>query len=116
MLVVENGGLVAGWARIAPYSPRACYAGVAEASVYVRAAARGDGLGSALAAVLRERAERVGLDKVIGKLFAENEQSRRLAARYGFREVGLHVRHGRIQGEWRDVLVVELLLGSAAAN
>ena len=116
VLVVESGGLVAGWARIAPYSSRACYAGVAEASVYVRASARGGGLGGALAAVLRERAEQAGLDKVIGKLFAENEQSRRLAVRYGFREVGLHVRHGRIRGEWRDVLVVELLLGSAAAT
>lgn len=114
VLVAETGGLVAGWARIAPYSPRACYAGVAEASVYVRASARGLGFGSALAATLRERAEQAGLDKLVGKLFADNVASRRLTARYGFREVGLHLRHGRIQGEWRDVLVVELLLGSAA--
>lgn len=116
VLVAESGGLVAGWARIAPYSSRACYAGVAEASVYVRASVRGRGLGGALASALRERAEQAGLEKVIGKLLAENEQSRRLAARYGFREVGLHLRHGRVRGEWRDVLVVELLLGSAAAT
>jgi L-amino acid N-acyltransferase YncA len=114
VLVAETGKLVAGWARIAAYNPRACYAGVAEASIYVRASARGLGLGSALAAALRERAEQAGLDKVVGKLFAENDASRRLASRYGFREVGLHLRHGRIRGEWRDVLVVELLLGSAA--
>ncbi len=115
VLVVESGESVVGWARIAPYSPRACYTGVAEASVYVRASARGGGLGGALAAALRERAEQAGLDKVIGKLFAENEQSRRLAARYGFREVGVHLRHGRIAGEWRDVLVVELLLPVSCA-
>jgi hypothetical protein len=29
------------------------------------------------------------------------------------REVGLHVRHGRLNGLWRDVLLVELLLGEA---
>lgn len=114
VLVAESGGSVAGWARIAPYSQRPCYAGIGEASVYVRASARGLGLGSTLASALREQAEQAGLDKVVGKLFAENTASRRLAARYGFREVGLHLRHGRIRGEWRDVLVVELLLGNAA--
>jgi L-amino acid N-acyltransferase YncA len=116
VLVAESDGLVAGWARIAPYSPRACYAHIAEASVYVQASVRGRGLGGALASALREHAEQTGLEKVIGKLFADNEASRRLVARYGFREVGLHLRHGRVGGEWGDVLVVELLLnGSATA-
>lgn len=110
VLVAESSGTVAGWARISPYSTRGCYAGIAEASVYVRASARGHGLGSALAATLRARAERAGLHKVLGKLFAENDQSRRLAVRHGFREVGVHVRHGHVGGEWHDVLVVELLL------
>jgi len=110
VLVAETDGTVAGWARISPYSPRSCYAGIAEASVYVREAARGHRLGSALAATLRDRAEQAGLHKVIGKLFAENEQSRRLAARHGFREVGVHLRHGQVDGEWHDVIVAELLL------
>jgi L-amino acid N-acyltransferase YncA len=110
VLVAEMDGIVAGWARISPYSPRPCYAGIGEASVYVRASARGHGLGGALARTLRDRAQQAGLHKVIGKLFAENEQSRRLAARHGFREVGLHLRHGQVDGEWHDVLVVELLL------
>jgi L-amino acid N-acyltransferase YncA len=114
VLVAESGGLVCGWARIAPYSPRGCYAHIAEASVYVRASLRGRGLGGALALVLRERAELLGLEKVIGKLFADNAASRHLVARYGFREVGLHLRHGQAGGEWHDVLVVELLLNGAA--
>lgn len=110
VLVAESAGLVAGWARIAPYSSRACYAHIVEASVYVQASMRGRGLGNALASTLLEHAEQAGLEKVIGKLFAENEASRHLTARYGFREVGLHLRHGRVRSEWRDVLVVELLL------
>jgi phosphinothricin acetyltransferase len=115
VLVAESAGLVAGWARIAPYSPRACYAHIAEASVYVQALMRGRGLGGALASALRERAEQAGLEKVIGKLFADNDASRRLTARYGFREVGLHLRHGQVRGEWHDVLVVELLLHAGEA-
>ena len=56
------------------------------------------------------RAEQAGFHKLVGKLFADNEASRRLVARHGFHEVGTHRRHGRIDGEWRDVIVVELLL------
>jgi L-amino acid N-acyltransferase YncA len=114
VLVAERGGVVVGWARISSYSPRACYAGVGEGSIYVRAPERGRGIGSALAVALSDEAERAGFHKVVGKLFANNEPSRRLVARNGFREVGIHLRHGQIDGEWRDVLVVELLLGEAA--
>lgn len=59
------------------------------------------------------RAERAGLHKIVGNLFADNHASRRLVSRHGFREVGTHLRHGRIDGHWRDVIVVELLLGDA---
>jgi L-amino acid N-acyltransferase YncA len=111
VLVVESGDLVAGWARIAPYSPRPCYAGIGEASVYVRATARGRGFGGALAAALRERAKQTGLDKLVGKCFTENRPAIQLVARHGFREVGVHIRHGQIGSEWRDVLLVELLVG-----
>ena len=114
MLVGERDGGVVGWARVAPYSPRPCYAGVVEGSVYVLARERGRGLGSALVASLIEETERAGFYKVVGKLFADNESSRRLVAKHGFREVGTHLRHGRLDDDWRDVVVVELLLGEAA--
>ena len=111
LLVGTMGSIVAGWARLTPYSPRPCYAGIAEGSVYVRAGQRGRGLGGALATALTEEAERAGLHKIVGKLFADNEASRRLVGGHGFREVGLHLRHGQIDGDWRDVVLVERLLG-----
>jgi hypothetical protein len=81
--------------------------------VYVTEQSRGGGIGTALASALAAEAERAGLYKLLGKLFPENEASRRLVARFGFREVGLHLRHGRLDGVWHDVLLVELLLGEA---
>lgn len=114
IIVAERDGAVAGWARISPYSSRPCYAGVGEGSIYVRASERGRGLGSALAAALVREAERAGYYKILGTLFVDNDATRCLVARHGFRDVGVHLRHGRLDGDWRDVLVVERLLGDAA--
>ena len=114
VLVAIHGGAVVGWARISAYSERACYAGIGEASVYVRASERGRGIGGALASALRREAARAGFHKLVGKLFLDNDASRRMVARHGFREVGVHRRHGTIDGRWRDVLMVELLLGAAS--
>jgi L-amino acid N-acyltransferase YncA len=111
LLVAELDGRVVGWARLAPYSSRPCYTGIGEGSVYVARSERGRGIGSALAGALRGECEGRGFHKIVGRLFARNAASRRLVARHGFREVGVHLRHGRIDGRWRDVLVVELLLG-----
>ena len=66
---------------------------------------------------LSDDAEQAGFHKLVRQLFADNEASRRLVARHGFGEVGTDRRHGQIDGEWRDVIVVELLLrprGSAS--
>jgi len=114
LLVAVVGDEVVGWARAAPYSPKAYYDGVAEASIYVASGRRGAGVGSALMAALAEAAERAGIYKLVGKLFAGHATSRALVARHGFREVGTHIRHGRLDGEWRDVILVERPLGDAA--
>lgn len=100
-------GRVAGWAATSEYSARDVYAGVAECSVYVDPQFRGRGIGSALLAALGEECGRRGFHKLIGKLFESNEASIRLVERGGFRVVGTHLRHGTLDGEWRDVIVVE---------
>jgi L-amino acid N-acyltransferase YncA len=113
VLVADPGGGVIGWAGLAIYSARPCYAGIGECSVYVAAAARGRGVGSALTEELAVAALGNGFHKMIGKLFTDNAVSLRLVERCGFAPVGLHRRHGRLEGTWRDVLVVERLLGPA---
>ena len=107
---------VLGWAGLASYSSRECYAGIAEASVYVDARARGRGIGTALAEALAAAAEDRGFHKLIGKLLTDNLASIRLVERCGFDVVGLHCRYGQLDGDWRDVLVVERLLAHSAAR
>jgi phosphinothricin acetyltransferase len=106
-LVAEVDGRIAGWAATSEYSGRDVYAGVAECSVYVDSGLRGRGIGTALLAELAEAAAQGGVHKLIGKLFDTNEASMRLVARSGFRVVGTHLRHGTLDGEWRDVILVE---------
>ena len=112
-LVVEDDGAVTGWARVFAYSDRCVYDGVGEYTIYLDRAARGRGAGTALLEALVAAAEAEGFYKLVGKLMADNAASIALARRCGFREVGVHVRHGRLDGAWRDVLVVERLIGPA---
>lgn len=115
-LLVIGGvtGPVQGWAKLSEYSDRCAYAGVAEVSVYVAREGRGKGFGRLLLDAIARTAEQHGTWKLIGLVFPENGASRRLFERAGFTEVGVFRRHGRLDGRWRDVLVVERLLGEAA--
>jgi phosphinothricin acetyltransferase len=113
LLVAEADGEVVAWARVTSYADTCVYDGVGEYTIYVDQAARGGGVGRRLLEALAERAERAGHYKLVGKLFTTNAPSLALAARCGFTEVGVHRRHGRLDGEWKDVVVVERLLGDA---
>jgi phosphinothricin acetyltransferase len=115
-LVAVEAGDVVGWARAAPYSPKAYYDGVAESSMYVAPGAQGRGLGNALMSALAAASREAGIYKLVGKVFTEHAVSRAMVERHGFREVGIHLRHGKLDGEWRDVLLVELPLGEAAGD
>jgi L-amino acid N-acyltransferase YncA len=90
--------------------PAAHYAGVAECAPYVRRDARGRGVGRALLEAIAAEASRGGRHKLTAKIFTSNETSIELFRRGGWREVGVHHRHGRLDDEWKDVVVMELLL------
>ena len=114
LMVTEQDGEVAAWAVSHPYSTRPVYAGVGEYSVYVARDRRGRGLGRAALAALIAECEARGYWKLLSRIFPQNEPSLALARSLGFREVGVYRRHGRLDGEWLDCVIVEILLGGAA--
>jgi L-amino acid N-acyltransferase YncA len=109
-IVAEQGGQIVAWASAGPYRSRPAYAGVAEHSVYVARSARGKGAGRVvLDALCSTYAER-GFWKIVSRIFPENVASLALHERCGFRVVGVYRRHGRLDGAWRDCVIVERLL------
>ena len=105
--VAEQDGRVVGWIALSPVSRRPCYAGVAEVSVYVAEAARGNGVGTELVAAVVESAEQDGLWTLQTSVFPENKPSLALLRRFGFRTVGTRERIGRLHGVWRETVLVE---------
>jgi phosphinothricin acetyltransferase len=111
VVVVENdGGEVIAFASSSLYRSRACYAGIAEFSVYVARGKRGQGAGYMALAALIEATTAAGFWKLVSRIFPENTASLALMARLGFRQVGTYERHGRLDGQWRDCVIVERLL------
>lgn len=113
VVVDDEGGTLVAFASTSSYRERTCYAGVAEFAVYVARARRGSGAGHVAMAALIDAAARAGLWKLVSRIFPENTASRALMVRMGFREVGIYRRHGRLDGEWRDCVIVERLIGPA---
>ena len=115
-VVVERDGEVVAWAGAGSYRARPCYDPIAEHSVYVDRAQRGRGSGRVALEALLAEAERRGFLKLVSRIFPENVGSLALHRKVGFREVGIYRRHGKLDGEWRDCVIVEKLLGEAAQD
>jgi phosphinothricin acetyltransferase len=110
IVVAEDVARVVAFASTSTYRPRECYTGIAEFSVYVDRDARGKGLGRAAMKALISASADAGFWKLVSRVFPENVQSLRLLQSLGFREVGLYRNHAQLDGQWRDVVIVELLL------
>jgi phosphinothricin acetyltransferase len=105
-VAVEEGRVV-GWVAAHPVSSRPCYRGVVEHSVYVHDEFQGQGIGRALLERLFESTEADGIWTIQTGVFPENEASLKLHERCGFRVVGTQERLGKLDGVWRDVVVLE---------
>jgi L-amino acid N-acyltransferase YncA len=113
-LVAVAGDDVLGFARLSRYSDRCVYEGVGEHGVYVAREARGRSVGTRLLEALAAEAEAAGYYKLTSRIFSDNAPSLAAHRAAGFEEVGLQRRHGRLDGVWKDCVLVERLLGPAA--
>ena len=107
VLVGEVKHTLMGWASLAPYSPRHCYDGIAELSIYIERSLRGHGVTLDLMKAMQNAAREKGFHKLIGRIVADNEPARKLCQVTGWHEVGVHEKHGKLGAEWHDLVLVE---------
>ena len=110
-VVVERDGQVVAYAGAGAYRSRPAYAGVAEHSVYVARGRAGHrrGPGGAGRDVPRPTPSAASGRSSPGSS-PRTPPASRLHERCGFRVVGVYQRHGKLDGEWRDCVIVERLL------
>ena len=108
-LVLRAGDTILGWAALTPVSSRCVYAGIAEVSIYIGSASRGQGVGTALLTELIRRSEAEGYYCLQVEIIKKNISSRELCKKCGFREIGTRERFGQMPGgQWHDVMLMEL--------
>jgi L-amino acid N-acyltransferase YncA len=106
-LVARQKQQILGWAALSAVSGRRVYAGVAEVSVYVAAAARGRSIGKVLLHKLVEQSEARGIWTLQAGIFPENTASIAIHKACGFRQVGVREKLGKMGDRWRDVVLLE---------
>ena len=71
---------------------------------------QGRGVGSQLMQSFLPACKEAGFAKVLSRIFPENTGSLALCKKFGFREVGVYENHAKLDGVWRDVVIVENIL------
>lgn len=106
-LIAHDENKLLGWCKITPISDRLAYAGVGEVSVYVHPNAQGKGVGNILLKKLITISEEQGYWTLQASIFRENNSSVYLHKKNGFREVGIREKIGKLNGKWRDNILLE---------
>lgn len=116
-LVAERDGELLGFAYCNWFKPRPAYRYSAEDSIYMADSARGQGLGAQLLAALSQAAEAVGVRKLIAVIGdSANAGSIGVHRAQGFSHVGVLKDCGWKFGEWRDVVLMEKVLGEGSTT
>lgn len=116
VLVMGEEERVVGYGLVKRYSSRGGYRFAAETSVYLRRDRTEEGLGSTLQSALIERARAFDYHHLVAKLWAENERSRALHRKFGYELVGVQREIGCVEGEWRDVAIMQKILDDTLAG
>ena len=116
ILTARIAGKFVGFASVFGYSARECYRGVGEFSVYVDSKWQARGVGRVLMTRLIKEAAAREYWKILSRVFPENGACLSLLDSVGFRRVGEYRKHGKLDGAWRDVVIVERWIGYNACR
>jgi L-amino acid N-acyltransferase YncA len=115
ILVADVRNWIAGWVALAPYDTRIALDDIGEVFIFVRRSFRSYGVGRQLMRAIQESAGRLGYRKLVGRTLVENRDGLLLCRATGWREVGRHSAHARLNDGLHDVMMVEYLIPSIPA-
>ena len=110
ILILEKPGGVIGWGIIKRYSDRVGYRVACETSCYLYSEERGQGYGPMLKKALIQRCRKFGYHHVVCKVFSTNSASIKYNQRLGFEIVGTQREIGFRDGQWHDMVIMQLIL------
>jgi L-amino acid N-acyltransferase YncA len=105
--VFEEEGIVLGWIALSPFSSREVYNGVAEVSIYVDPHFQRKKIGTQLMDQMIRSSEKNGVWTLFSSVFPENEATLQLHRKFGFRVIGRREKIARLDGIWRDTVLLE---------
>jgi len=106
-IVAEKDKKIVGWCALSPVSSRCVYGGVAEVSVYVTKEFTGQKIGTKLLEQLISESENIGIWTLQAGIFPENKGSIKIHKKLNFREIGFREKIGKLNGVWRDTILLE---------
>lgn len=106
-IVATIDDIVIAWAALTPVSGRCVYAGVGEVSVYVSNRYQGLKIGTKILEKLIAESEESGVWTLQAGIFPENKASIKIHENLGFRLVGFREKIGKMDGIWRDTILLE---------
>jgi phosphinothricin acetyltransferase len=110
LVATDPSSEVVGFALLGPYDDKCGYVGVAEWSVYLAEASRGQGVGRALSEAVIKAGRAAGLHSILSRVTEGNTVSEKLHARLGFTKVGTFQKLGEKFGKRHDVIAYQLIL------
>ncbi len=105
--IAKSNDKILGWAALSSISNRCVYSGAAEVSIYVDRNYRGRGVGCKLLDKLIKESEKRNFWTLQAGIFPENLPSIHLHKKLGFRQIGIREKIGKMNGQWRDVALLE---------
>lgn len=109
-IVLEEEGLIHGFAYLSPYRPHSAYRWSVENSVYLHPDSRGRGRGTRLLSVLIQLARLQGFATMYAVIAPPNPESIRLHEKLGFRHLACFTKTAFKAGSWRSIEWMELRL------
>lgn len=104
--MLEYQGVVCGWLSFQSFYGRPAYQSTAEISIYLSEKARGKGLGYHFLKKAIENCPRLGIKTLLGFIFAHNEPSLRLFAKFGFERWGYLPKVAELDEVERDLVIM----------